>query len=49
MRVDRIGLYELAGAHGEAGGHVQGYIGSSFIMWKEVIVWQVPMYDLARA
>ena len=41
--VNSIGLYDVAGAHELAGGHVWGLIGLGCMMWQEHMSWQVAM------
>ena len=43
MGVDWIGLYDMAGARGMAGGSVWGVIGSGYMIWQEHMVWQVAL------
>ena len=38
MGIDWIGLYDMAGAHGMAGGHVWGLIGSGCMIGQEHVV-----------
>ena len=43
MGVDLIRLYDVAGAHALAGGHVLGLIGSGCMMWQKHMILQVAM------
>ena len=43
MGVDWIGLYDMAGAHGMAGGCVGGLIGLGCMKWQAHVVWQVAL------
>ena len=42
--VDWIRLYDMAGAHGMAGGRVWQLIGSGCTIWQAHVVWQVAMW-----